>query len=266
MKVKISFISDLHALHGQWEMKMFNEGKLTELHNADVIVFCGDMSGRGRIWEVENFLEWFNTISPNKNAKKIFIAGNHDFFFDTTWFSRHERGAIRHKSSINLADADVKAVLAKYPDLVYLEDSSFEYMGLKFWGSPITPWFHDWAFNRWEDEIEQYWTKIPDDVDVLITHGPPFGIGDHLHPQFAKYNNKNNVGCPILLKEVEERIKPSVHAFGHIHEAYGIYPLYETDDTITTYLNASCLNQDYSPVNGPITVEIDTETKVVTIL
>lgn len=240
MKLKISFISDLHSKHFPWEMKIFEQGKLTELYSSDIVVFCGDMSSRGYKHEIENFLAWFSDVAPN--AKKIFIAGNHDFFFDA-------------------AKEEVKKVLENYPDLVYLEDSSFEYMGLKFWGSPITPWFHDWAFNRWEDEIGQYWTIIPEDIDVLITHGPAFGIGDLLHPQFRRYNEKNNVGCPLLLREIQNRIKPAIHAFGHIHEAYGIYSKIEDAKSQTLYINASCLNQDYQAINPPITVEIDTETK-----
>lgn len=260
MKVKISFISDLHTKHWQWEMKMSQEGKLTEFHNSDIVVFCGDMSSRGYKSEIENFLAWLNDCPV---SKKIFIAGNHDFFFDTNWFGRTVRGAIRHKHTNNPAEKNVKEVLEKYPDLVYLEDSSFEYMGLKFWGSPITPWFHDWAFNRWDDEIGQYWTMVPEDVDVLITHGPPFGMGDLLHPRFRRPNEKDNVGCPILLSEIQERIKPLVHAFGHIHEGYGVY---RDSNTETIYVNASCLNQDYQTVNPPIIVEIDTETKKVKVI
>jgi Icc-related predicted phosphoesterase len=250
----------------QWEMQMFQMGKLTNLNNADIVVFCGDMSGRGYKHEIENFLAWFNDISPS--SKKVFIAGNHDFFFDTAWFSRTDRGTLRHMRENNIADKDVKEVLEKYPDIVYLNDSGFEHLGLKFWGSPITPWFHDWAFNRWEDEIEQYWTMIPSDIDVLITHGPAFGVVDLLHPQFRRYNEKNNVGCPILLREIQERIKPLVHACGHIHEAYGIYPAVENPDETpeTLFINASCLDQDYRPVNPPITIEIDTETKKIRIL
>jgi Icc-related predicted phosphoesterase len=265
MKVKISFISDLHTRHWPWEMKMFEKGMLTEFHNSDIVVFCGDMSSRGYKHEVENFLAWFNDIP---NAKKIFIAGNHDFFFDTTWFSRTDRGALRHMRENNLADKDVKEVLEKYPDIVYLQDSGFEHLGIKFWGSPITPWFHDWAFNRWEDEIEQYWTMVPDNIDVLLTHGPAFGIVDLLHPQFRRHNEKDNVGCPILLQEIQERIKPLVHACGHIHEAYGIYPVVENPDETpeTLFINASCLDQDYRPVNPPITIEIDTETRKVRVI
>lgn len=264
MNVKITFISDLHTRHWQWEMKMTETGKLTELRDSDIVIFCGDMGSRGYRHEMENFLEWLQDTAPN--SKKIFIAGNHDFFFDANWFSRTNREALRHKRDNNLAENDVKEVLEKYKDIVYLEDSSFEYLGLKFWGSPITPWFHDWAFNRWEDEIEQYWTIIPSDIDILLTHGPAFGIGDLLHPQFRRHNENNNVGCPILLREIKERIKPLVHAFGHIHEAYGIYPAVDASDVETLHINASCLDQDYKPVNPPITLVINTETRKVKII
>jgi len=95
-----------------------------------------------------------------------------------------------------------------------LNDSGVTIEGIKFWGSPITPFFHDWAFNRWPAGIKPHWDLIPEEVDVLITHGPPFGILD-----LTTYS-KENVGCPILREKIFS-IKPKVHVFGHIHEARG---------------------------------------------
>lgn len=244
--MKISFISDLHTKHSQWEIN--HKEKLDNFNNSDVIVFSGDMSSRGYEHEVKNFLEWFNNL--NKNAVKIFIAGNHDFFFDTNWYGRTHLGVKRHESHNDLIRKDIDKVLSEYPDLIYLNDSGFEYNGIKFWGSPITPWFHDWAFNRLKKEIEPHWKIIPDDTDILITHGPAFGFGD-----LVKYE-KINVGCSILLEHIKTRIKPIIHSFGHIHEGFGYY---QTDDT--TFINASSLDIGYNPVNPPITIEIDLQTK-----
>lgn len=252
--MRISFISDLHTKHWQWEVA--NKDQLDNFYNSDVIVFSGDMSGRGYEHEVKNFLEWFNNL--NKSAVKIFIAGNHDFFFDTEWYGRTRLGVNRHEAHNDLIQKDIEKLLSGYPDLIYLNDSGVTIEGIKFWGSPITPWFHDWAFNRLDDEIQSHWEKIPNDIDVLITHGPPFGIGDLLHPKFQILNKNKNVGCPHLLKEIN-RVKPIIHAFGHIHEGWGAY---QQDDTL--FINASCLDQDYKPVNAPIVVEIDLLTKAVT--
>ena len=88
--------------------------------------------------------------------------------------------------------------------------------GVKFWGSPHQPWFYDWAFNhpRNGKALTHYWSLIPDDTDVLITHGPPYGILD------LPFGKGEPAGCELLLKRVQE-VKPRVHVFGHIHGSYG---------------------------------------------
>jgi len=123
-----------------------------------------------------------------------------------------------------------------------LNDSPFEYEGLKFWGSPISPTFFDWSFNRDRGpKIKRHWDMIPNDTDILITHGPPAGILDR--------NRKNvNCGCDDLL-EALARVNPKLHVFGHIHESYGIH-----DSSSTKFVNAS---KGYNPVkNLPIVVDI----------
>ena len=95
------------------------------------------------------------------------------------------------------------------------------------------------AFNRNRGtDIKQYWDQIPEDVDILITHGPPEGFGD-------KTQGGQNVGCADLLKAVQN-IKPKYHVFGHIHEDVGIFK-----NDHTTFINASVLNLAYQLVNPP---------------
>jgi hypothetical protein len=67
-------------------------------------------------------------------------------------------------------------LLAEYPTVIYLNDSGVEIDGLKFWGSPVQPYFHNWAFNRIGDDICKHWELIPLDTDILITHGPVKGF------------------------------------------------------------------------------------------
>lgn len=131
------------------------------------------------------------------------------------------------------------------PDSIhYLEDSSVCIEGINFYGSPVTPFFYDWAFNCERGEkIKQYWDKIPENTDVLITHGPPFGILD-------KTTTGEIVGCEELAKAVN-RIQPKVHIFGHIHEEYGMIAKGET-----TYINASLLNERYHYVNDYMEMEV----------
>jgi Icc-related predicted phosphoesterase len=234
--MKICFISDLHTLHYKWELKMLDTGGWTELEHADIIVFCGDMSSRGYEREVRDFLEWFDKVLPS--VPKIFIAGNHDFFWEVA------------------SKEMIEELLAEYPNLTYLNDSGCEIMGIKFWGSPVSPWFHDWAFNRFRSQgedgiykgIKAHWDIIPDDTDVLIVHGPPRGILDRVNR--PKPGENPHVGCDDLLDAIE-RVEPSIVAFGHIHEGYGKEVIQHV-----TYVNASSLNDRYEPMNPPITVNI----------
>ena len=106
----------------------------------------------------------------------------------------------------------------KYSGLTFLEDSEARLAGLRIWGSPWQPWFHDWAFNlRRGAEIDAKWKLIPQGLDVLITHGPPLGFGDRVH-------SGERVGCEDLQRHLD-RVKPRLHFFGHIHEDRGQWQL-----------------------------------------
>jgi len=130
----------------------------------------------------------------------------------------------------------------------YLEDAGALVYGLKVWGSPWQPWFHGWGFNKQRgSDIDEVWAKIPDEVDVLMTHGPPLGHGDVCIPR------GNRAGCVDLLRHVQKRIKPRYHVFGHIHEGYGI-----TTDGVTMYVNASSCNARYQKhkMQAPIVFDV----------
>jgi len=215
MKKTITFISDTHTKH---------KHVTGELPGGDILIHCGDISNRGYMNEIKDFLEWFDGIKGYEH--KIFIAGNHDFGF---------------QDNPNLC----AKLLQDYPTVTYLEDSSVIVDGIKIYGSPWQPRFYNWAFNvdrGWD--IAQKWEKIPQDTDILITHGPLHGILD------STYTGQR-VGCEDLYKKVME-IKPKVHCSGHIHYDYGMK---EIDGM--TFINACCLGEDYMYQNGPITLDFE---------
>ena len=180
--MKIGYISDTHTFH-----KM-----LSGFDNIDLLIHAGDFGLRGTEVEFVNFINWFNDIDV-KN--KIFIAGNHDFYLEKT-----PSRIIRERLSDNT---------------FYLNDDGITIEGINIWGSPVQPWFRDWAFNRQRGEdIKRHWDLIPNNTDILITHGPPFGILD-------RTDDGMRVGCEELLNCVQ-KIKPKFHVFGHIHESYGM--------------------------------------------
>lgn len=120
---------------------------------------------------------------------------------------------------------------------IYLEDSSVTIGGIKIYGSPHQPPFHDWGFNREEEEIKELWSGIPGDTDILITHGPPHDILDMCYSGVK-------AGCKHLKREIFERVKPKHHIFGHIHEASG-----RLEQAGIDFINASSCNLRYKPVH-----------------
>jgi Icc-related predicted phosphoesterase len=224
MKKRITFISDTHNKHNS----------LTEfLPGGDLLICSGDISGRGSITEIENFMKWFDEI--DNYDTKVFIAGNHDFGFE----SENEK---------------LIGLLTGYKNIDYLQDERIDLWDgndeqLVIYGTPWQPEFHNWAFNLPRGEkLKEKWDKIPVDVDILITHGPPFGKLD-----FVQYNNIN-VGCEELMKRIGE-IKPKIHVFGHIHEGFGY-----VFDGNTHFINASVLNERYEFRNRPVNVLWEPET------
>jgi len=205
--MKIVAISDTHGMHD-----------LLSLPKGNMLIHTGDVSGRGRLNEVKAFVEWF---SQQDFKYKIFIAGNHDFYFE---------------------NASIEDINELIPDnVIYLNDSGVTIDSINIWGSPIQPHFGRWAFNRHRGAaIDKHWELIPRNTDILLTHGPPKGILDEtFHPQ--------NVGCEMLRLRIFNEIQPKYSIFGHIHEAYG-----QVQENNIHFINASVVNLQYQVVNAPV--------------
>lgn len=208
--MKFVAISDTHSRHAA-----------LRLPRGDVLIHAGDISARGKKTEVVEFFQWFQ---QQRFQHKIFIAGNHDFYLER---------------------ASRKEIEELVPDTVtYLQDSGVTINGIKIWGSPVTPWFYNWAFNRHRgDAIRRHWQLIPPDTDLLITHGPVYGFLD-------QNTNEQHSGCQDLLRTVLT-IKPKVHVCGHIHESYGMI-----NRSGIKFINASVLNEHYELTNRPIVFDL----------
>ena len=201
--LKIVIVADTHGQHSGLKVP-----------DGDMLIHAGDVSKKGLQHEIIAFLKWFSA-QPHKH--KLFIAGNHDFFFE------------------NAMPVEIAEIIP--PNVTYLCDSGVQVEGINIWGSPISPWFYDWAFNRHRGaEIHKHWALIPAKTDILITHGPAYGILD-------RTERGEHVGCEDLLIRLNE-IKPRVHICGHIHESYGIWV-----ENGIEHINASVLNVHYELVN-----------------
>jgi hypothetical protein len=223
---RIVAISDTHQLHD----------RITDIPEGDILVHCGDFTNRGTEKALTEFLDWFTALP---HAYKVFIPGNHEEGLD--------KGPGRPKR-LELINKYLKA----HPNLTYLENS-WEYVnGIKFYGSPVTPWFFNWAWNVDRGPaIAAVWEQIPDDVEVLITHGPPYGILDLVLARHADGRDPHQ-GCQDLLNRVNDLKNLKLHLFGHLHLQGG----QQTVVNGVTFGNAAICDDDYRTVHAPVVVEI----------
>jgi Icc-related predicted phosphoesterase len=219
--MRIVAISDMHG----WLPHALPPG--------DVLVIPGDVvidnfSGVG-MWDRKAQAAWMRHIFAEWLAGQdykaiIGIAGNHDFV--------------------------LQGKIAEEMPWIYLEDESTEVDGVLFHGSPWVPTFGGWAFMKPDSQLPEHWDKIPESVDVLITHGPPFGYLDVTAGWEG--DPPANVGSSSLRWRLEngfENLK--LHLFGHIHPAYGKITV---GDRI--YANVSHADSEYNPVNPPMVFDI----------
>jgi Icc-related predicted phosphoesterase len=201
--MRLVVISDTHGLHNQ----------IQRLPDGDVLVHAGDFMNAGfDSKEILSFNEW---LGEWNFQHRVVCAGNHDRYFQ----------------------AAPKIARSLLTNATYLENAGIVIDGVSFWGSPYTPEFLNWAFMYPRGSAaRRYWDQIPYGVDVLITHGPPYGILDQALPGDA------HLGCEELRKAVEEK-KPRVHLFGHIHGGAGLL-----ENGVTRFVNAAYLNEGYRPL------------------
>jgi Icc-related predicted phosphoesterase len=175
--------SDVHNLWSELEVY---------LQPADVLILAGDLTN-GSEADFRYFLSW---IKDQQYDHKIVIGGNWDRCFDNV------------KKSV-FAEVGVTYLLHEEHSITVGSHR------VKIFGSPYTQLYSRMAFEETEQELRQLYKAIPQDLDILLTHGPPKGILD-------RNRQKVSCGSSALLEAIEQKV-PRVHVFGHVHEGYGIH-------------------------------------------
>lgn len=223
-KLRILHISDTHQKHYNLEIP----------DNIQVVIHSGDASNSRDPYinsnEMLDFMEWYKNFPADK---KIFVPGNHD--------TSIERGLITRK---DFEDAGI----------IFLNHESYDLDGIKIFGSPYTPSFgKGWAYNVARHKLYNYWEDIPENTEILITHGPPKHILDNDLDQL--------LGCKSLYNKAKQLPNLKIHQFGHIHnrvrrdEIYINRGSYIDPKTQTKFINASCVCLDYKWQYGNIITE-----------
>jgi len=219
-------------------------GHRPSVPEGDVLLHAGDFSRLGTLGEVESFCCWFGSL-PHR--RKILIAGNHDLSLHGATYEQTSArfGSFLTADQAAEASAQARKLVASIPNCDYLMDSGTTVEGIRIWGSPWQPEFFDWAFNLPRGEpCRQKWRLIPSGTHVVITHGPPLGHGDLCQ-------SGQRAGCLDLLDELQTRVQPLYHVFGHIHEGRGV-----TTDGTTKYVNASTCTLRYRPDNPAMVFDV----------
>jgi len=204
--MRLVCLADTHNLHHH-----------LPIPEGDVLIHAGDCTDGGTRNETNNFLRW---MQEQPHPYKILIPGNHDFFFEK------------------------KELLRTIPHGIHvLLDQELVIQGKRFWGSPVTPGMINWAFNRERGKAMQlHWDLIPRNVDVLITHTPPYGIMDQIE-------SGERLGCEDLLKTLKD-VQPAVHLFGHIHYSSGFLKRENT-----AFYNLSILDESGRIMQSPLVID-----------
>jgi Icc-related predicted phosphoesterase len=206
--LRLVLISDTHQFHREIDMP-----------DGDILIHAGDFTMFSEsLEEVADFNSWLGEL-PHRH--KIVVPGNHESFLE-----------------------DDPSMCSLLSNATVLINEGIEIEGLRIWGSPVTP-LYGVAFGlRSAKDRRKLYAQIPEDIDVLISHGPPFGILDT-----APISGQHE-GCLELLDAVR-RVRPKLHVFGHIHTAYGVL---RTEHT--TFVNASRLGLHDGPDNAPLVFEM----------
>jgi Icc-related predicted phosphoesterase len=222
----IDCISDLHGFE-------------PDLTHGDLLIIAGDLTKRDTRNQYLHFCNWIMDEMDQKYSKIIFIAGNHDNILQ------------------NDPEFIKDYIKTKREDCVYLCDSGTEftkdYHTVKLWGTPWTPLFDRVnpkckAFMGDEELLDSKFSLIPDDIDILITHGPMQHILD---------TNTDGYACDSSsLRKHINRVQPLFHIFGHIHEQGGNQLMYKHEGQNTWCMNVSHVNEYYEPVNSHIRLVI----------
>lgn len=199
----IAAISDTHELHRE-----------VEVPSGNLLIHAGDFTMDSRsAQKLIDFNEWLGELP---HAYRVVIPGNHDDVVD---------------------DPSRRSLISNATLLI---NEGIEIEGLKIWGSPVTPLFGEAFGVASERDRAKLYSRIPGDTDVLVTHGPPYGILDQ------QPGSEYHAGCPQLLEAVR-RVKPMLHVFGHVHG--GGYGTFTTSDTL--FVNAALPGVGFGMSNRP---------------
>lgn len=233
--MKILALGDTHNKHS--DLTQHIQQMLQSDPDIAMIIHTGDVTDNqdpfSNRQQFRQFAEWFCKFEV---PYKILVPGNHDVSVPTYPY-----------------------LCSEFPVMQVLIHRSLVIDGINFFGSPFTPTYPTWAYHVDRNTSHLYWSQVPDNVDVLITHGPAHGIGDKTSMGVPKGEIKS-LGDAHLLTRIKQ-IEPKYHIFGHFHDStdqifiknYGAYQIPELK---TKFYNVSMLDTTRNLQNLPVVLEV----------
>ncbi|KAJ9134663.1 Metallophosphoesterase domain-containing protein 1 [Pleurostoma richardsiae] len=193
-----------------------------KLPRGDVLVHAGDLTNQGSYSELSRAVQW---LEKADFEAKIVVAGNHDVTLDSDFYAEH--GSCFHNQELQ-NPSECLSLLTSSPTITYLNHSSatIRLQDLRgprttfaVFGSPYSPRIERWAFGyeaaaASESPAESFWSDIPFDTDIVVTHGPPYTHCD----EFT--SRRLATGCEDL-RQALWRVRPRLAVCGHVHEGRG---------------------------------------------
>lgn len=221
----IQAISDLHGFLPDYSEKI----------NCDIVCICGDIvpldiqrnSRKSEQWLKQEFIPWCESL----NTKHVvFIAGNHDFIFEQS-------------------PARIANIFKNDGKIIYLNNNSCEIEGITIYGTPFSQYFGNWAFMTNDEGLRNVYSKIPEEVDILLSHGAPtLNEAGIIHQGYQK---GKDAGIQELTNAVNARAIKYILC-GHIHS--GNHHLQDINGIKVA--NVSILDENYMPAYEPLTFEL----------
>lgn len=206
--------------------------------DGDVLVHAGDLTNTGKYVELLHVVDWMKNL-PHEH--KLIVCGNHELEVS--------------------GDTQLVKDIFEKDGIRVIHDEVVDIDGVKFYGQPRTPEFFDWGWMyRRGFEANQIWSGLPEGIDVVVCHGPPFGYGD-VCPDYTNRHKGTSaslvhVGCAEQAQRLSE-VKPSFVVCGHVHFSYGPH----ATPWGTVVVNSSICTERYEPSNRPPVINFDKETR-----
>ncbi|KUI58552.1 putative rhamnogalacturonate lyase C [Cytospora mali] len=219
VNTRFFIISDIHT-------KVFKPEEVPKAPTAvDVMICCGDLTENSELHEYKSII---NMLSKITSSLKLVIAGNHDGTLDNegfwdmkNWRYKRWPRLKSEKAPKLFGETGEARLLFEKEGFIVLDEGHHSFsLGngakLKVYASPATPRrssrYKAFQYKRPKKEVKNF--RIDQDVDIVITHGPPKGIRDP-DPIGIKYK-----GCDSLFDSIA-RARPRLHCFGHNHGGWG---------------------------------------------